>query len=66
MNLESVWQKTDYKRFIFLCIILVSLGVVIINTSSSHSFGIVFIALGGLFLIGGMAKKKKEHAVSEG
>jgi len=51
----------DYKKFIFFSIILISLGVTFTNTFDDvPSLGIVFIALGGLFFIIGMSKKKKE------
>ena len=60
MNLDNISNRLGYKRTIFISIILVSLGVVLINTSSVPSIGVVFIALGGFFLIVGMARKKNE------
>ncbi len=51
----------SYKRSIFLGIILISLGIAM-NTliqSGVTSAGTVFIALGGLFFIIGMAKKRQ-------
>jgi hypothetical protein len=50
----------EYKRFIFSGILLISLGVVFntILKDRIGSLGIVFIAIGGLFFIIGMAKKK--------
>lgn len=48
----------DYKRLIFLSIILICLGVVLINTISIPSVGVVFIAVAGFFFIVGMARKK--------
>lgn len=55
-------DHTTYKRYIFLSIILTSLGVIFSTTlnDSVVSIGTVFIALGAFFLIAGMAKKKKE------
>ena len=51
----------DYKKFIFFAIIFISLGVTFTTTIDDvPSLGIVFIALGGLFFIIGMSKKKKE------
>ena len=64
MNTESISNKMGYRRSIFLSIILVSLGVAIKNTSSVESVGVVFIALGGFFLIVGMAKKRKDDEKS--
>ena len=51
-----------YKRTIFLSIILIALGVTFSTTLKDDvaSIGTVFIALGGLFLIAGMAGKQKE------
>ncbi|PLX13460.1 MAG: hypothetical protein C0598_03520 [Marinilabiliales bacterium] len=50
----------DYKKFIFFSIILISLGVTFTNTIDDvPSLGVVFIAIGGLFFIIGMSKKKK-------
>ena len=60
MNMQRLLKNLGYKRAIFLSIILVSLGVVLTNISSVPSIGVVFIALGGFFLIVGMARKQKE------
>lgn len=52
----------QYKRFIFLGITIIALGVVF-NTSlkdTAATLGTVLIAVGGLFFIIGMSKKRKE------
>lgn len=56
-----------YKRPIFLGIILIALGVVA-NTSLAGRFGAlgtVWIAVGGLFFIIGMKKKKDQEQSEE-
>jgi hypothetical protein len=52
-----------YKRFVFIGIIAIALGVTFSTTlkESVGSLGTVFIAVGGLFLIIGMSKKRKEY-----
>ena len=62
MELTNELRRVGYKRSIFLSIILISLGVVLINTLSLPSIGVVFIAVGGLFFIIGLANKTKEDA----
>jgi len=55
-------QPKRSKRYIFMGIIILSLGITF-NTSMKDSFGllgIVFIGLGGLFFIIGMNMKRKE------
>jgi len=56
-NLES------YRRFIFIGIIVISLGITFSTTleDTVGSLGTVFIAVGGLFFIIGMSKKQKEE-----
>ena len=57
-------NKTDYKKTIFAAIIFIALGVVF-NTSladTAGSLGTVLIAIGGLFFISGMAKKRKAES----
>jgi len=51
-----------YKRFIFIGIIIIALGITFSTTfkESIGFLGIVFIAVGGLFFIIGMKKKRKE------
>jgi len=51
-----------YKRFIFIGIIIIALGITFSTTfkESIGLLGIVFIAVGGLFFIIGMKKKRKE------
>lgn len=59
-------KSLNYRRAIFLSIILISLGVVF-NTAikeNTSAIGTVFIAVGGLFFIIGMAKKKGEETNS--
>jgi len=55
-------QPKQSKRYIFLGIIIISLGITF-NTSMKDSLGssgIVLIAIGGLFFIIGMNIKRKE------
>ncbi|MBT8190571.1 MAG: hypothetical protein KJO29_09085 [Bacteroidia bacterium] len=48
----------DYKRSIYLALIFIALGIVMKNNFENvETAGTVFIALGGLFLIFGLAKK---------
>ncbi|MDA9069637.1 hypothetical protein N8258_00800 [Algibacter sp.] len=51
-----------YKRFIFIGILIIALGVTFSTTlkETVDSLGIVFIAVGGLFFIIGMSKKRKK------
>lgn len=51
-----------YKRFIFIGIIVIALGVTFSTTlkESVGSLGTVFIAVGGLLFIIGMSMKRKE------
>ncbi len=52
-------QKLErYKRTIFFAITLVALGVVL-STTMKTTFGVVMIAVGGLFFIIGMNEKRK-------
>jgi Ca2+/Na+ antiporter len=55
------------QRFILLSIILIAIGTVINNTAKieTQSLGVVLYAVGGLFLIIGMKKKKDEDAEAE-
>ena len=53
-------ERPKYKRLIFLSIILIALGVSFNTTLDIGSLGTVFIAVGGLFLIAGMARKRTE------
>ena len=54
--------NNNYKRSIFISMILIALGVTMNNLIKSDvsSVGTVFIAVGGLFFIIGMSKQKKE------
>ena len=63
MKIEQLSEKLGYRKAVFTAIILVSIGVVIINTASVPSAGTVLIAVGGLFLISGMARKKREEDI---
>lgn len=47
----------NYKKYIFIGIIMIALGV---NFNSRGAIGTVLIALGGLFFIIGMRKKQSE------
>ncbi|MCB0264604.1 MAG: hypothetical protein KDE52_14770 [Calditrichaeota bacterium] len=51
----------DYHRTLFLSMILIALGVSISTTmgDSSGTIGTVMIAVGGLFFIIGMTKRRK-------
>lgn len=56
-------EKINFKRAIFLSIILISLGV-IMNTlikDGVTAVGTVFIAVGGLFFIIGISAKRKSE-----
>lgn len=55
-------NKTGYKRYFFIGLILISLGATFSTTLRDRigSLGTVFIAVGGLFFIISMAKKKKD------
>jgi len=64
MKIAQLSEKLGYRKTVFVSIILVSAGVVIINTASVPSAGTVLIAVGGLFLISGMARKKREEEVN--
>ncbi|MDX1828652.1 MAG: hypothetical protein R3342_03805 [Lutibacter sp.] len=54
-------QIENYRRYIFLGIIIISLGITFNTTLKDvpGSLGTVFIAVGGLFFIIGMSKKSK-------
>ena len=53
----------NYRRKIYIAIILIALGISFNTTlkDSVGSIGTVMIAIGGLFFIAGMAAKKKEE-----
>ena len=52
----------SYKRIFFLGIILIALGITLTTTLSeaTRPIGVVFIAVGGLFFIIAMSRKKKD------
>ena len=52
----------DYRRAIFIAILLISIGVIhnTILSETSGAAGTVLIAVGGLFFIIGSAKKKHD------
>ena len=60
-------MKGRYRKFILFGIILIAMGIVFSNTLDdiSGSLGTVFIAVGGLFLIIGMSKKRKEGELND-
>ncbi len=60
MEIEDIKKMPPYKRAIILSIILITHGVVLMNAISAPSVGVVFIAVGGLFFILGMSRKKEE------
>lgn len=51
-----------YRKFIFIGIIIIALGITFSTTlkDTVGSLGTVFIAVGGLFFIIGMSKKRRE------
>ncbi len=56
-------NKTEISRkFIFIGIIIIALGITFTTTlkDTVGSLGTVLIAVGGLFFIIGMSKKRKE------
>ena len=61
-------QLPNSKRFIFLGIIIIALGITFSTTMTEHtgSLGTVFIAVGGLFFIIGMHQKRKEDHQNSG
>ena len=50
----------NYKRYIFIGIIIIALGIAFTTTltDSMSKLGTVFIAVGGLFFIIGISKKR--------
>lgn len=56
-----------YKRYIFIGILIIALGVTFSTTmkDSLGSLGTVFIAIGGLFFFIGMSKKRKDDEQQE-
>jgi predicted membrane channel-forming protein YqfA (hemolysin III family) len=59
-------QVRPYQKFIFLGITIIALGITLSTNlaDSAGSFGIVLIAVGGLFFIVGMNKKRQEDDLS--
>tara|TARA_Y100001934_G_scaffold112597_1_gene137756 strand:- start:185 stop:379 length:195 start_codon:yes stop_codon:yes gene_type:complete len=55
-------KLATYRKFIFIGIIIIVLGITFSTTMKDTfgSLGTVFIAVGGLFFIIGMSKKRKE------
>jgi len=51
----------EYRKFIFIGIVVIALGITFSTSlkETLSSLGNVLVALGGLFLIFGMSKKKK-------
>jgi predicted membrane channel-forming protein YqfA (hemolysin III family) len=56
-------EPEKFKKFVFIGIILISLGVSLSTTigDKTGSLGTVLVALGGLFFIIGMSLKKKSE-----
>ena len=52
----------NYRRFIFIGIIIIALGITFTTTlkDTVGLLGTVLVAVGGLFFIIGMSKKRKE------
>jgi hypothetical protein len=52
-------EVSDYKKILFIGIIIIALGIVISTTMSKElgTLGIVFIAIGGFLFIISMKKK---------
>jgi Sec-independent protein secretion pathway component TatC len=52
----------EYKRYIFIAIIIIALGITLTTTAKNTvgAIGTVFIAIGGLLFIIGMNKKRKQ------
>lgn len=57
-----IMKNSASKKRIYMGIILISLGVVMNTSLDVGAIGTVMIAIGGLFLISGMAKKREEEA----
>jgi Sec-independent protein secretion pathway component TatC len=53
-----------YRRHIYMGIIIIAVGVSV-STTSEHTIGTVLIAIGGLFFIIGMSKKRREEETDE-
>lgn len=54
--------NSESKKRIYFGIVLIALGIVMNTSLSMGAVGTVMIAVGGLFFIAGMAKKKEEDA----
>ena len=48
----------DYKKFLFVAIIVIALGVVF-SININRVLGTIFIAIGGFFLLVSMNKKRQ-------
>lgn len=59
--------KEKYRKYVFTGIIIIALGITFSTSlkESVGSLGTVFIAVGGLFFIVGMSKKRKEDEAKE-
>ena len=58
-------KTENYRKFILIGIIVTALGITISNALMPNSaVGIVIIAVGGLFFIIGMGKKKEAEKKS--
>ena len=56
-------KKERYRKFVFLGIIFIALGVTFSTTMKDRvgSLGSIFIAVGGLFFVIGMSMKRKDN-----
>jgi hypothetical protein len=60
-----IMKNSESKRRVYAGIILISLGVVMSTTLSTGGIGTVMIAIGCLFFIAGMAKRREEESRGE-
>ena len=63
INMENKLKKS--QRIIFMGIIIIALGIVLSTTLAEKvgAIGTVLIAVGGLFFIAGMSRKKQEEEI---
>jgi len=60
-------RSSEYKHFLFIGITLIALGINFSTTlqNSFGSLGTVFIAIGGLFFIIAMNKKREMQSINK-
>lgn len=56
-------KLAEYQKFIYLGIVVIALGIVFTTSlrETAGYFGNVLVAIGGLFFIIGMSKKKRSE-----